>query len=375
MLPLQQKLTDLKALLRREYLAPHPWPWVLGFSGGKDSTLMAHFVVEFLKSISPNERRRPVTFVSNDTRVESPIFQTFVDRQLATMGENLKALRLPVTVHKTSPSTEGSFWVRMLGKGYPAPSPTFRWCTNHMKVRPTGKFLQDTVSQHGGVILLLGIRRSESAQRAKTMARHDLNSQCESLHLTPHTEIKGCNVFAPLSELSTEEVWALLVQMRPPWGGSYRELIDLYRDAHTGECPFVISDSDQASCGSSNARFGCWTCTVVKKDRALLALAESQDDDSLEELNAFRERLKSVSDNPDYRSMTRRNGTFGPGPLTLDARRILLNELISLQQRVEKVLITEDEVRAIEHHWREDELLEIKRAVTSPINPANSVLV
>ena len=360
---LSDKLAALRKILRAEYLAPHSWPWVIGFSGGKDSTLLAHFVVELLKSISPGERRRHVTLVSNDTRVESPVFQDFVDRQLAIIAENLEALRLPVTVHQTRPSNESSFWVKMLGKGYPAPSPTFRWCTNHMKVRPTGKFLQETVESHGGVVLLLGIRRAESSQRAKTMAKHDLNSQSSTLHLTPHTEVKDCHVFAPLSELTTEEVWAMLIQMRPPWGGSYRELIALYSDAHTGECPFVVSDSDQASCGSSNARFGCWTCTVVKKDRALSALADSHDDENLEKLNEFRQRIKAASDNPDNRSMIRRNGSFGPGPLTIETRRRLLDELLQLQSTVNRKLISDEEILMIQQYWREDELTEIKRTV------------
>lgn len=359
---LATKIAELRRILRAEYFAPHRWPWVIGFSGGKDSTLLAHYVVELIKSIAPSERRRPVTLVSNDTRVESPVFQEFVDRQLAVIEENLAALKLPITVYKTRPSNESSFWVKMLGKGYPAPSPTFRWCTNHMKVRPTGKFLQETAASHGGVVLLLGIRRAESSQRAKTMAKHDLNSNSASLHLTPHTEVKDCHVFAPLSELTTEEVWALLIQMRPPWGGSYRELITLYRDAHTGECPFVVSDSDQASCGTSNARFGCWTCTVVKKDKALSALADAHDDENLERLNTFRLRIKAVSDDPNNRSMIRRNGTSGPGPLTLEARSMLLNELLELETMVERSLISEEEIQMIKQCWREDELTEIKRS-------------
>jgi DNA sulfur modification protein DndC len=358
------KISALKANLRQEYLARHSWPWVLGFSGGKDSTLLAHFVVEMLKQIAPDERLRPITFLSNNTLVESPVFQSYVDRQIGVLRTNFTALKLPISVVQTHPESKGSFWFNLIGKGYPAPSPSFRWCTNHMKVKPTVRFLQLQADQFGGAVLLLGIRRSESSQRAKTIARHESNQSGENTCLTPHTDVADCHVFAPIKEFTTEEVWALLLQLRPPWGGSYRELIGMYRDAHTGECPFVVSENDNASCGTSNARFGCWICTVVKKDRALEALAESQDDEGLEKLSAFRLRIKQVSDDPENRSMVRRNGQPGLGPLNLEARRLLLDELLHLQGEVERPLISDEEIRVIRDQWRTDETTDLVRSLT-----------
>ncbi|MBL8235063.1 MAG: hypothetical protein JNL98_41560, partial [Bryobacterales bacterium] len=70
-------------------------------------------------------------------------------------------------------------------------------------------------------------------------------------------------------DFTTDEVWQILLQRQPPWGGSHRDLITLYRNASGGECPLVI-DKDQApSCGTGSSRFGCWTCTVVEKDRSM----------------------------------------------------------------------------------------------------------
>ncbi len=362
MTDLSDKIRTLKNVLRTEYLtSASSQPWVVGFSGGKDSTLLAHFVVEMIKSVAPDERTRPIVFLSNDTRVESPIFQSFVDQQLEMLRENLAALRLPVTVVQTQPASEESFWVKLLGKGYPAPSPNFRWCTNNLKIKPTVRFLRDQVAEHGGATLLLGIRRAESSQRAKTIARHEAAAPDSAGWLTPHTDVQGCNVFAPIKEFTTEEVWALLLQLRPPWGGSYRTLIRLYRDAHAGECPFVASQNDQASCGSSSARFGCWTCTVVRKDRALDALAEQEDGDDLERLSAFRVRIKQVSDDPDHRSPVRRNGQAGWGPFKLESRRLLLDELLSLQTDLGHSLITDEEVNLIRHQWRLDEAMDLRR--------------
>ena len=105
------KLTAIRREIREEYLKPHSKPWIIGFSGGKDSTLLTHFVIECILSIAPDERHRSVYIVSNDTLVESPIFQGFVDRLLVRMKESIEALGIPVSVVKTSPLIEETFWV------------------------------------------------------------------------------------------------------------------------------------------------------------------------------------------------------------------------------------------------------------------------
>jgi len=300
--------TKLKAIrrdIRDEYLQPHSKPWIVGFSGGKDSTILAHLVLECLLAIPPDERKRRVFILSNDTLVESPVFQAFVNRLLDHMTENIPALRVPVEVVKTKPEVEDSFWVNLLGRGYPAPNRMFRWCTDRMKIRPTSKFIREQVSSGGEAILLLGVRRSESAQRAKSLQMHDARAEGR---LSPHTDFKGCYIFTPIKDLTTTEVWATLINSKPPWGGTYNELTALYKDAIAGECPFVMSTNDAPSCGTNSARFGCWTCTVIEKDNSLESLITAGHH-HLEPLSKFRRRLKEVSDNPDLRNKVRRTGS------------------------------------------------------------------
>src|SRR5690606_26590020 len=67
------KVDAIRADILDEYLKPHGFPWIIGFSGGKDSTLVAHLVFDMLASLAPNDRRRDVHLVSNDTLVESPL--------------------------------------------------------------------------------------------------------------------------------------------------------------------------------------------------------------------------------------------------------------------------------------------------------------
>lgn len=123
---LPEKLKSIRRAIREEYLENHTKPWIIGFSGGKDSTILTHLVVETLLAISLDDRRRPVLLVCNDTLVESPVFHGFVEKMLTNIEENIGALNVPVHVVRTHTLPEESFWVNLLGRGYPAPNRSFR---------------------------------------------------------------------------------------------------------------------------------------------------------------------------------------------------------------------------------------------------------
>jgi DNA sulfur modification protein DndC len=345
---LPERLDAIRRDMRDEYTQPHKKPWIVGFSGGKDSTLVLQLVLEMVLRLPPSERTRAIHVLSNDTLVESPVVQAFVDRTLDRVRDAMEGLRLPVSVVKTSPDPEHTFWVNLLGRGYPAPSRGFRWCTDRMKIQPTSRHIKSQISAAGEVILLLGVRRSESSNRAVSVARYDNGER-----LNAHNDLKGCLVYRPIVEMSTDDVWLALMQSRPPWGGSHRELITLYRNAQGGECPFVVDADDAPSCGSSSARFGCWTCTVVDKDKSLQAFVDAGFE-HLEPLVEFRNRIKDLSRQPEYRMVERRNGAPGLGPFTIEARRIMLAELREAEAAVKIPLISNAEVRRIEEIWSED---------------------
>jgi DNA sulfur modification protein DndC len=131
---------------------------------------------------------------------------------------------------------------------------------------------------------------------------------------------------------------------------------------------------DAPSCGSSSARFGCWTCTVVEKDNSLAALIEAGHD-HLEPLADFRDRLKQVSQSPQYRKTTRRNGQQGLGPLTLEARRMLLDELLALRAEADFPLISDHEVRLIREQWEKDKTQDLVRALALEENLEPRLLI
>jgi DNA sulfur modification protein DndC len=251
---------------------------------------------------------------------------------------------LNIDVNLLRPPSEQSFWVNIIGRGYPPPNRTFRWCTQRMKIDPVNVFVQQRIGHWGQAILHLGARRAESSTRAQTMAGREARNG-----LQRHPDLPRVWVSNPIEFLSTEEVWAYLLQKPNPWGGDNRALYKLYANASNGECPIQI-DTSTPSCG--NSRFGCWTCTVVERDKASEGLLASGDD-RMEKLIEFRETLLYYRDPVNgKRDMKRMNGNDGPGPLHITARRELLTHLIKLQEDTGLKLIAEDELFLIQQFWK-----------------------
>ena len=366
---LKRAIEAIRADLLDEYRQSHGYPWIVGFSGGKDSTLVAHLVFELLLELARDDRRRPVHVVANDTLVESPLVIAHIARVQDEMRAAVEAWRLPVEVVTTRPDPDHTFWVNLIGRGYPTPNRTFRWCTDRMKIQPTSRYIKQQVAASGEVVLLLGVRRDESATRAGSVARYDNGHR-----LNRHNDLPGCMVYRPIVDLSTDQVWEFLASVRPPWGGSHQALIQLYRDAGGGECPVVTQKSDVPSCGTTSSRFGCWTCTVVEKDRSLEGFVESGFTE-FGPLLEFRDWLLTIRNDPEMRSARRRdgrytiapNGVFVPGPFTIRARMEILDRLLKLQDRIGRPLISDAELRRIHQIWAEDTIAHGRPAGREPL--------
>ena len=355
-----------QADIRDEYRSANQDPWIIGYSGGKDSTLLVQLVFEMLLDLAPGDRIRPVHILCNDTLVESPILMTYIDKMLGRLQNAADTLNLPIVVVKTKPDPDQTFWVNLIGRGYPAPTRMFRWCTDRMKIAPTSNYIRTKISETGEVVLLLGVRRAESANRAVSMNRHP---NVAGSRLNPHDDMKGCMVFRPIIDMTTDDVWLILLQRTPPWGGSHRELVTLYRNAQGGECPLVIDKSQAPSCGTSSSRFGCWTCTVVEKDRSMEGFIDSGHE-NMEPLMEFRDWLAKFRNERSKRMVERRDGrvalmgdgiTTVAGPFTVEARQEILARLLAVQKEVEIPLISDDEIARIRTMWADDAVEEARR--------------
>lgn len=342
-----------------EYLSDtQSFPWIVGFSGGKDSTLVAHAVFAALLDISPSRLTRPVHIIANDTLVESPLVVSHLHQSLDEFRQAAETLNLPVTVATTNPNKDNTFWVLLIGKGYPSPNSTMRWCTDRLKIQPTSRYILDQVTACGSAIIVLGVRKDESSSRRRSVEsfKNDVGTR-----LHPHKELKGAYVYRPIVELATDDVWEILASKAPPWGGSHNRLIKLYRDASGGECPVVMSHEDAPGCGTNSSRFGCWTCTVVEKDKSLQGFVDSGNH-QYAPLIAFRDWLREIRNDQTLRQGRRRNGKISmtangkliPGPFTMETRRTILERLLETQREYGDRLISDQEIEAIRRIWAND---------------------
>ncbi len=330
-------------------------PWIIGFSGGKDSTLLLQMVWNAITKIKEVAWTRDVYVVCNDTLVENPKIVNFIETTLKNIDKAAVEQGLPIRVIRTKPRLEDTFWLNLIGKGYPAPSSTFRWCTDRLKISPTTRFITEKISEKGEAIILLGTRSDESSSRARSIKKHAIKNNRLRKHLLPNAY-----VFAPIKDVSTNELWQYLLQCPPPWGGSHRELVTLYRNATGGDCPLVI-DTTTPSCGQS--RFGCWVCTVVKKDKSMDAMIDNGED-WMEPLADLRDLLVETRDNGEkYREKVGRDGKLKPegyyGPYYDWVRAEILEKLLMAQKQIQDEqepieLITHQELIAIQIQWYRD---------------------
>ncbi len=338
-------LSDTRAILRENFLADNR-PWVVAYSGGKDSTLVLQLVYGMLLSLTP-EQQKPVHIISSDTRVEAPNIEEYLQNSLMQLEQHARTSSLDLTVHLVKPEIEDSFWSLIIGKGYPPPNRWFRWCTTKLKIRPVRKVIDEITSEHGSVILLIGTRKAESSNRSRQIENRQYNSR----GLNQHTEIPNALVLQPIMHWTTDEVWEYLFTHNPaPWNFDHDRMLELYRQANSGECP-VITDLDTPSCGGS--RFGCWTCTVVKEDKSMKGFIETGDE-WMEPLYDFRIWLKDQHGKEELRNQYRRNDQPGLGPFNSEARKMILEELLNVEKKVGRQLISNQELLHIQDIWTEE---------------------
>ncbi len=338
--------------ITREYLLQQYFadqrPWVVAFSGGKDSTLLLQLIYEMLLDLK-EKAKKPVFVISSDTQVEPPNISDYLWKMLDLIRNNAEKQRIPVSVDLVRPLPEESFWGKLIGKGYPSPTRWFRWCTSSMKIKPSRRLIEKIIRKHGSVILFLGTRMAESSGRKQRMEARQYSAR----GLNPHHEIPDALVATPISEWTNDDVWNYLLRHEPPWSGSHEFMLKLYSQATGGECPFIL-DLITPSCG--NSRFGCWTCTVVKNDISMKGFINSGED-WMRPLYEFRNWLKVIREDSSMRRAERRNGVQKPGtlgPFEIHARKDILKKLLETEKLVDRELISDEELLYIQQEWNKE---------------------
>ena len=281
-------------------------PWVIGYSGGKDSTCTTQIILDTMIELKKTGEKlnKKIYIISSDTMVETPMIVSTIHNTISSINNLAKLYDLPIEAYIIRPKFENSFWANLIGKGYPCPNQTFRWCTDRMKINPANDFIMNIVDKYGEVIMILGVRDGESNSRDRVLENHTI----EGRKLMRHTTMPNAYVFAPIRKFNIDNVWDYLLNHKSPWGADNRELFDLYRES-ADDCPLIIDKETKQHATCGNSRFGCWVCTVVSKDKSLTSFI-NKGEYWLKPLLDYRNWLYSIRDNESMRMRIRHGGSI-----------------------------------------------------------------
>ena len=343
-------------------------PWICGYSGGKDSTAVVQLVWMALSELPADKLKKTVHVISTDTLVESPVVALWATESLRKMKERAKAAELPIIPHRLTPTTTNTFWVNLIGRGYPYPRRDFRWCTDRLKIDASNRFIKEVLDAESEAILVLGSRKAESATRKAVMEGYEKKRYRENL--SPNGSFPNSYVFTPIENWQNDNVWQFLMQYENPWGHSNKDLLAMYSGASAdGECPLVI-DTSTPSCG--NSRFGCWVCTMVAEDKSMAAMIQNDEEKSwmlpmLDFRNYIAGDWETDRRRRDFRRrdghLTWYNDRLVHGPYTQETREDFLRRLLQVEKLVHEIgpdsikevpLITMEELKLIRQIWLDE---------------------
>ena len=282
--------------------------WIVTYSGGKDSTALVVLSL-YMKTVHPDIN---LNITYSDTMMEIPQMSVVAYTFLRSIENSY-----PAKVKIVYPDINDTYWVRMIGRGYPPPGPRFRWCTPKIKIKPSRKLHEDNG------LFITGLRMGESQQRDIRLKSSCLNGGANECGSDVWVNQKGIDVAAPIIHWSAEDVWYFLMFPGKKAIPETQLVVDLY--------------------GNTSMRFGCWMCTVVMKDKTMIALAKSGDY-KVQKLLEFREWIVEESKKSENRYF-RKDGR--KGRLKLEFRRRILTKVIELEREIENKLISSQEIETI----------------------------
>lgn len=353
-------------------------PWLIGYSGGKDSSLLVSLVYEAMQRLkeSGSSLSKAVYIITSDTMIENPIVKKYMHSSSDKINCAAQRDGLNIKASIIYPEDDQTFWSRVIGLGYPTPEPPgFRWCTERLKINPMNKFVNERINESKEIVILLGVRKGESLSRMKNITAREIENKL----LNMHNDIPHAYVYNPITEIPNDLVWEFLLnpetECKSPWGVDMKYLFSLYQGESISEERSVLGEIDREKIPvTGNSRFGCWCCTMVKEDKSLqnfINKSSGEEKRKLILLRDFRNKLIEMREDNNMRDNKRRNGTIykkadgtlGMGPFTLEARGKILKDLLQLEIDTGLQLITIGELKAIDKMWDEEGDLTCRKLV------------
>ncbi|RHO81640.1 DNA phosphorothioation system sulfurtransferase DndC [Clostridiaceae bacterium AF42-6] len=336
----KERIDGLIVTIQNLYMADDI-PWMIGYSGGKDSTAAVQLVWMAMEQLSVEERNKPIHIMNTDTLVESPVVSKWVEKSLERMRIEAEQKRLPFVPERLIPEYNNTFWVNLIGRGYPYPRKKYRWCTDRLKIQPVNKFIKNKIAEHGEVILVLGTRKQESARRNRTMTNLEKKRVRELL--SPNPTLANELVFSPMEDWTDDDVWAFLMQYKNPWGYSNMDLMTMYRGATAGISVLDVLSNDILR----NLKKLNKTGSEEKSVEKILVLREEKElaIEDLMAIDAEKEKMnqKLIKDN-DLLAALHQSYTAKGGDVVekrqeiLKARANLMAELSNVKDRLHELM-------------------------------------
>ncbi|MGI0492160.1 phosphoadenosine phosphosulfate reductase family protein [Alkalinema pantanalense CENA528] len=308
--------------------------WAIAFSGGKDSSCVVTLIAHLLET-GRIPKPESLTILYADTRQELPPLHLSALNILGALRDRLQPhfQKGCLETRVVLPELDHRYFVYMLGRGVPPPSNTFRWCTPKLKVMSMERELEAIRRERGEKFLMLtGVRIGESAARDQRIAVSCTKDggECGQGWFQNSSSNAVADTLAPIVHWRVCLVWDWLLQADLELGFPTFPVAQIYgQDVSDGEEPL-------------NARTGCIGCPLVQKDAALDRVVAQPEWAYLAPLQKLRPLYWEVK-KPQYRH--RKHGEINKdgslaakqnrlGPLTLEARRWMLNQVLAIQDEV-----------------------------------------
>lgn len=347
-------------------------PLYIGYSGGKDSSVVLSLVSEAIRTLPAENRTKPIYVLFSDTLMEMPPVIGQIKNAIKKFIDYVAEHNLPFIFHCVEPEFKNRYWNQIIGKGATLPRSDMRWCTQKMKIDPMEAMVESVLNKHFGYIALTGARKDEGEDRRERLER---NAVKPGSKMKVHAD-KRCNLFCPIEDWTMEDVWNHIYSTSENWVNA-NALGVMYSEAagDGDECTTVLEggDAGQKPGCSKSARYGCWSCSIFASqngDKTLLNLMERYS--YLSHMNNFRNwlvqyrdgrwdecrdvynhgngyvRLQYSYDNPRF-------GMTCPGGYSLEFRKEILRRLLDTEAKVNETykirLIEDEDLNYIQHLW------------------------
>lgn len=339
---------DLTVQSMNEY-GPRHDHWIIAWSGGKDSTCTMTLILYLIKS-GQIEPPKKLTVLYADTRMELPPLAISAQNMIKQIKE-IEDFPCELDVETVMAPMDKRYFVYMFGRGVPPPNNnTLRWCTPSLKVVPMQDRVQeeffrinpeledvkekDWPEEIQKPLMITGVRVGESAVRDGRIAMSCTKNGAECGQGWYQHEIKGSitSTLAPITHWRVCTVWDWLKIYAPmdEIGGWDTEML--------AEAYGADADDEY------KARTGCVGCPLANEDTALDKVMGLYPEKwgylkPLKRLRPLYRKLRKAKYRLRKHGERNKNGEYSAspnrmGPLTMEARKMGLNEILSIQGEI-----------------------------------------